>query len=234
MTIWILLSGIVGPAIFWIGYFYYRDRFQPEPLKTIGMSYILGILSGLLCYQFYRLLPIIGIPDDPSALMEGNRLQFFGYSLFIIGIFEEFFKYLPFVFIIMRWKAFDEKTDGIIYASMVALGFASFENLFYLRYMEGLELLGRAFASPLTHSIFSSIWGYFCGLARIQNKSVVKASLKGLVLAAVFHGIFDFLTTSSALRVVSSLLILMIWIWRMRILERSTQEGRKNVKALHR
>lgn len=102
---------------FWIGYFYYKDRFQPEPLKTIGMSYILGILSGLLCYQFYRLLPIIGIPDDPSALMDG---------------------------------------------------------------------------------------------------------------------IFDFFTTSSALRVVSSLLILMIWIWRMRILERSVKAGRKNVKILHR
>jgi len=221
MTLWIFLSGILAPALFWIGYFYYKDRIQPEPFKYIGTAYLLGILSGFLCFQFNRLLPIIGIPDDPSVLMESHRVQFLVYSLGVIGVLEELFKFLPFVLIVIKFKSFDEVTDGIIYASTIALGFASFENLWYLRYMEGLELMGRAFASPLTHTIFSSIWGYTCGLAHILDKSLLKASLLGLFIAAVVHGLFDFLTTSPALRVISAGLILVIWIWRIRVQERA-------------
>lgn len=221
MDPWIFLSGILAPALFWIGYFYYKDRIKPEPFKYIGISYILGIFSGLLCFQFYKLLPFVGIPDDPSVLMESHRFQFLAYSVGVIGLVEEFFKFLPFVLVVLRFKAFDEKTDGIIYASTIALGFASFENLWYLRYMEGLELLGRAFASPLTHTIFSSIWGYTCGMARILDKSLLKASLVGLFIASLIHGLFDFFTTSPVLRVVSAVLILVIWIWRIRIQERS-------------
>jgi len=114
---------------------------------------------------------------------------------------------------------------------MIALGFASFENLYYLVYMEGLELFGRAFASPLTHTIFASIWGYTIGSARIENKSLLKALFIGLPMAAFFHGIFNFFTTSPALRVAAAVTILIIWIWRIRVLEkpgkRTVQERKK-------
>lgn len=224
MTVWIVLSGIIAPAVFWSGYFYYKDRFQPEPLRNLGLTYILGLVAAYACINFYKLLPFIGIPDDPSALMESHRLQFFFYSLGVIGLIEEFFKFLPFLIVILRLKAFDEQIDGIIYASTVALGFASFENIYYLPYLQGFELFGRAFASPLTHTIFSSIWGYTVGKARIQRKSLVKSSLIGILIAASVHGIFDFLTLSPTLRITASLLILAIWIWRIKVLE---TEGKK-------
>jgi RsiW-degrading membrane proteinase PrsW (M82 family) len=176
------------------------------------------------CVKFYGLLPLIGIPEDPSALMESHGLQFFFYSLGVIGLIEEFFKFLPFILITLRLKAFDEIIDGIVYASTIALGFASFENIYYLAHLEGLELFGRAFASPLSHTIFSSIWGYTVGKARIQGKSMFKASLIGLLIAAAVHGIFDFFTISPPLRVVASLIILVIWIWRIRVMEKSSRE----------
>ena len=120
----------------------------------------------------------------------------------------------------LKLKEFDEKIDGIIYASIIALGFASYENARYLAYLEGFELFGRAIASPLTHTIFSSIWGYTVGIAHMKHKSVAVASLKGLVLAAIIHGLFNFFTTSSVLRIISSLLILVIWIWRIRVMDK--------------
>lgn len=221
MTFFLLLSGIIAPAIFWIGYFYYKDRFRPEPIRNLGISYLFGFAAAFLCFKFYGLLPYIGIPDDPSILMESPRIQFFFYSLGVIGLVEELFKLLPFLLVIFLFKAFDEKIDGIIYASMIALGFASFENLYYLVYMKGFELFGRAFASPLTHTIFASIWGYTIGSARIKNKSLLKALFIGLPIAAFFHGIFDFFTTSPALRVVAAVTILIIWIWRIRVLEKA-------------
>ena len=222
MTVWIILSGIIAPAVFWSGYLYYKDRFQPEPIRNLGITYILGLIAAYACMKFYGLLPLVGIPDDPSALMETQSLEYFFYSLGVIGLVEELFKFLPFLFIILRLKAFDETIDGIVYASTIALGFASFENIYYLKYLEGFELFGRAFASPLTHTIFSSIWGYSVGKARIHGKSLFKASLIGLSIAALVHGVFDFLTISPTLRIAASLIVLIIWIWRIRVMERSS------------
>ena len=224
MTVWIVLSGIIAPAVFWSGYFYYKDRFQPEPIRNLGFTYILGLIAAYACVKFFKILPFIGIPDDPSALMESHGLQFFFYSLGVIGLVEEFFKFLPFLIVVLRLRAFDEQIDGIIYASTVALGFASFENIYYLAYLEGFELFGRAFASPLTHTIFSSIWGYTVGKARIQRRPLFKASLIGILIAACAHGIFDFFTLSSTLRLIASLIILAIWIWRIKVME---NEGKR-------
>ncbi|MDH5385252.1 MAG: PrsW family intramembrane metalloprotease, partial [Candidatus Aminicenantes bacterium] len=187
----------------------------------------LGLATALACLNFFRLLPSIGIPKDPSALIEAHGWSFLFYSIGVIGLVEETFKFLPFLIIVVRLKAFDEKIDGIVYASTIALGFASYENFRYLAYLEGFELFGRAFASPLTHTIFSSIWGYTAGMARISGKSFLTASLKGLAIAAFLHGLFDFFTTSPALRIASSLLILVIWIWRIRIMEKFSRRLKK-------
>jgi RsiW-degrading membrane proteinase PrsW (M82 family) len=220
MSILIIVSGIIAPAIFWFGYLYFKDRVQPEPFRSTGITYILGIFSAIITIQIFKLLPLLRIPEDPSVLMDTDRLKFLFYSIGITGFIEEFCKFLPFFFIVLRLKFFDEEIDGIIYASFIALGFASYENSRYLIYMEGLELFGRAFASPLTHAIFSSIWGYTVGMAWLESGSVLKASVLGIGLAALFHGLFNFLTTSPALRVGASILILIIWVWQIRLIER--------------
>lgn len=221
MTFWIILSAIIAPVVFWICYFYYKDRFQPEPIRNLGLTYLLGFIAAFACFYFYRTLPLIGLPEDPSALMEIRGIRYFAYSLGVTGIIEEFFKFLPFLFIILKLKEFDEKIDGIIYASTIALGFASFENIGYLKYLEGFQLFGRAFASPLTHTVFSSIWGYTVGVAKIYKKSIFKASFIGLLLASFVHGIFNFLMTSSFLRAGAALIILVFWLWRIKVMEKS-------------
>ena len=221
MTVWLLFSGILAPAVFWAGYFIYKDRFRPEPLRHLGCSYLMGILAAYLCCRFYGLLPALGIAEDPSVLMESDRLQFFFYSLGVIGLVEELFKCLPFFGVLFLFKSFDEKIDGIIYAAMIALGFASFENVRYLVFLDGFPLFGRAFASPLTHTVFASIWGYTLGKARIENTSLVKGFLIGFPLAALAHGLFDFLTTDPSLRIAGALFILLIWVWQIRTLERA-------------
>lgn len=221
MTFWLFLSGILAPAVFWAGYFIYKDRFRPEPLRHLGCAYLMGLLAAYLCCRFYGLLPALGIPEDPSVLMESDRLQFFFYSLGVIGLVEELFKCLPFFGVLFLFKSFDEKIDGIIYAAMIALGFASFENVRYLVFLDGFPLFGRAFASPLTHTVFASIWGYTLGKARIENTSLAKGFLIGFPLAALAHGLFDFLTTDPSLRIAGALFILLIWVWQIRILERA-------------
>jgi RsiW-degrading membrane proteinase PrsW (M82 family) len=220
MAAWIYVSAIIAPALVWIFYFYYKDRFQPEPWRNLGLTYLLGLISAFACVHFFKLLPYFGIPEDPSVLMEAHGWPFLFYSIGITGVVEEMFKCFPFLLVVLRLKEFDEKIDGIVYASVIALGFASYENALYLGYMERFELFGRAIASPLTHTIFSSIWGYTIGVAHMRQKSLTPACLRGLALAALVHGLFNFFTTSSALRIISSLLILGIWIWRISIMEK--------------
>lgn len=220
MAALIYVSAIIAPALVWIIYFYYKDRFQPEPWRNLGLTYLLGLIAAFACLHFFKLLPYLNIPEDPSALMESRGWPFLIYSICVTGLIEETFKFLPFLLVILKLKDFDEKIDGIVYASVIALGFASYENARYLVYMGGFELFGRAIASPLTHTIFSSIWGYKVGMAKMQHKPIITASLTGLALAAFFHGLFNFLTTSAALRIASSLLILVIWLWRIRVMEK--------------
>ncbi len=224
MTVWLFTSSIIAPVLFWVGYLYYKDQFQPEPLVNIGLAYIFGLLAGYACFKVYGLLTLIGIPADPSALMERSQSIFFLYCIGIVGVLEEIFKLIPFIIIVMTFKKFDEKRDGIIYASVVALGFSSFENLHYLVILRGFELFGRAIASPLTHTIFSSIWGYKIGIAKILKQPLFFPTVTGLILASFAHGLFDFLNMTPVLRIFSAFLILIIWIWRIRTIKKMDRE----------
>lgn len=220
-----IVSFLIAPAIFWISYFYYKDRFYPEPIAKILMTYLLGFGCGYLCFHFYRLLPVIGIPGDPSGLAAGSQPLFFLYLIGVVGVVEELFKFLPFIFLVRHFSDFDEGIDGIIYASIIALGFATFENIYYLPLSHGWKLVGRSLASPLTHTIFSSIWGYWIARAYLSGKSRLPAAGGGLLLAAIFHGLFDYLTLNPSFRVFSAFLILMIWIWRIVTLEKHNRDG---------
>lgn len=73
----IIASFLVAPAIFWMGYFYYKDRYFPEPISKTLITYFMRFAAEFLCFHFYRLLPLIGIPADPSGLMSGSQGLFF-------------------------------------------------------------------------------------------------------------------------------------------------------------
>jgi RsiW-degrading membrane proteinase PrsW (M82 family) len=215
LNVRVLLSGILAPAMFWIGYLYFKDRYTPEPAPAILLSYVLGLVAGALCILLYDLSVWLGLPDDPFTLAETDRWAFFLYSLLVIGVVEEVCKFLPFWLVCMRFRKFDEEIDGFIYASAVALGFASYENLLYLPYLEGANLYGRAIASPLTHTIFASIWGYTCARARIAGRPIIWPALGGLLIAAALHGIYDFFATDSVMGAGAALTILVLWLWRI-------------------
>jgi len=220
MPIGLALALIFAPAVFWAGYSYYHDRVKPEPLVLTAFSYFLGFLSGWLCLHAYDILPsLLPVPADPESI-QGLNLEFLLYCVVVVGLVEEAFKFLPFLGAITRFRDFNEEIDGIFYASACALGFASFENLFYLPALSGFALYGRAIASPLSHTVFASIWGHAVGVACMRRKKLWPAMLKGVGLAALLHGLFDFFTLSPLLRLLAALLLLVAWLWRIRTVER--------------
>lgn len=211
---------IVMPVIFWAGYHYHKDRHMPEPVGNLVLCFGLGIVSFYLGKFMYMGLDLIGLRFDAYVLAESSRAGFLAYSVLAIGGIEESAKLLPFLIVALRFKAFDEPVDGIIYAAFIALGFATVENILYLQYADGLEMIGRGFASPLVHIMFASIWAFNIGLAFLQRKRLMGIVLKYLGLAALAHGVYDFIVIALPLSALpfSALLILAIWLWRMHLI----------------
>jgi RsiW-degrading membrane proteinase PrsW (M82 family) len=212
---------IIGPALFWGAYHLYKDRHAPEPPALLLLSFALGIGAGYLGRFGYELLGDFGLRRDPYLLADQNLSALLVYAVFVIGAVEELAKFIPFWLIGIRHHHFDEPIDGIIYASFVALGFASYENLVYLRFLDGWVALGRSIASPLVHVMFASIWGYACSRAQIDGQRVWPRALAGVALAALVHGLYDFVVIGLPdwMSIGVPVIILSVWVWRMRLIE---------------
>lgn len=225
-----LIAPLILPIIFWAAYHYHKDRHLPEPIGHLSLAFILGIGSYWLGIAMYEGLGILGLRHDASLLAETSPISLFFYALFVIGPIEELAKFIPFIFVVIRFSEFDEPIDGIIYASFIALGFSAVENFYYLQYVSNLEAIARGFAGPVIHMALASIWGYYVGVAYISRQHLFRAILLSLAAAALLHGLFDYLVIALprfALPM-SALLILGVWIWRMallRILHRKARDS---------
>lgn len=176
-----------APGIFWMGYFYNRDKYDPEPKRHIVRLFIYGILISV-----------------PIGLIESvfNPAGMFMMVVVVAPIVEEFVKFYTVKKTAYEYRAFDEPLDGIIYAAAVALGFASIENLMYIGkfYLQGSDLLPRVVVvrAVLTvpgHAVFASMWGYALGKGVVMNDEEAHRKLiwKGVLLSMGFHALFNFL-----------------------------------------
>ena len=99
----------------------------------------------------------------------------------------------------LRRREFDGITDGMVYAGIVAAGFAFTENIQYLglAYVEGGEqmltgvFIARCLVTPFAHPIFTVMFGIGVGVAASSRRGPIRvvAPLIGFVLAVLLHGI---------------------------------------------
>lgn len=183
-----LLALAVAPGTAIALYVYSRDKYDREPLKPLLLSFVLGMIAIL-----------------PAILLQG-WLQpalfhsFKGYTLpyvailafFVIACTEEGCKFLVLRTYAYSHKAFNEPFDGIIYSVMVSMGFATLENIEYVLQYGFKTGIVRMFLSVPSHAAFGVLMGYEMGLAKFNHHHTARYMLKGLLLAIVFHGAFDF------------------------------------------
>lgn len=226
----LLILPVILPVIFWAVYHYHKDRHLPEPPLNLLLCFGLGLLAAAISKLMYAGLEPLGLRFDAWALATDNPMALLAYSMLAIGPIEEFAKMLPFLVIVMRFRAFDELLDGIVYASFIGLGYALAENLQYLDFLSPLEAAARGFAGPVVHILFASIWGYWISRARLSSLSVARAASLGFLFAAFLHGLYDFLVLLhpvAALPVAASLIV-GIWIWRLRLMHRLHEQALKS------
>jgi len=192
----------LAPVIAILIYFYWRDKYEKEPLKLLAKAFFCGILITI---------PVIFVELFFSLILSGISsffLAIFLKSFLVAGLTEEFAKFIVFKSLIYKNTEFDEPYDAIIYAVMISLGFAAFENIIYVfgAYVKMGALVGlttgfmRAIFSVPAHAFFGVIMGYFFGLARFSRskKLEVKYIYAGLFFAIAMHGFYDFFLFTKA------------------------------------
>jgi RsiW-degrading membrane proteinase PrsW (M82 family) len=182
-----LLLLAFAPIIVIILYVYYKDKYDKEPKLLLLYSFLLGaivsiIITTIIYVGFDIILPLKDEFSVPQQFIK---------AFLVVGLTEEFSKYIIVRFFNQPKKAFDEPFDGIMYAVMVSMGFAATENIFYV--LEGGYITGilRAFTAVPAHATFGILMGYFMGKAKFSDNRI-KLNLIGLLLAVIFHGFYDF------------------------------------------
>ena len=182
-----LLLLAIAPVFIIILYIYFKDKYEKEPKRLLLYNFLFGaivsiIITTILYYVFDNVLPL---PNNTSVYQQFIK------AFFVVGLTEEFSKYIIVRYFAQPNKAFNEPFDGIVYAVMVSMGFAATENILYV--LEGgyQTALIRAFTAVPAHATFGILMGYYMGKAKFSNNKIA-LNLFGLLLAIIFHGAYDF------------------------------------------
>jgi RsiW-degrading membrane proteinase PrsW (M82 family) len=154
----------------------------------------------------------VGVPDIKFG--ESRWTAF--YCFVIVGPLEEGAKALMAYLFVFRWREFDEPIDGFVYAAAISLGFASLENFYNVPELSWLQQLGRTAALPLTHTLFSAIWGFGAAHARFAFPPGPRRKLwqfGTLALAMAAHGLYDFLIFAYQATLITGGLALVLWVF---------------------
>jgi RsiW-degrading membrane proteinase PrsW (M82 family) len=214
-------------SILWLFYFNLKDRLAPEPKRRIAQAFGLGVVSALLACGGYRAATLLGFPPSPPK----DPGELIVYCMFVVGVVEEGAKFLVFRAVCARWKEFDERIDGLVYATAVALGFAALENVLFLRALPWPHGLLRVVVSPLTHSLFAAIWGFGTSRALLASPTRIGRFLwqaLPLAVAMVLHGLYDVAVLVEQMTPVAAAIVAGIWglvIWKTQRVLRLARAG---------
>lgn len=183
------------PVVLLLIFIYRKDKYQPEPLGKLLLTFFVGCLSVIPAAIQENFL----MYASPSAEMlpVANGI-YNGYV--VAGLSEELWKLILLMLVIWRSPHFDEYFDGIVYAAYLSLGFACVENIMYV--MDGSDQLGTALMRGLlavpAHFLFAVIMGYHLSLAKFDPSSRGRHLFHALLYPALMHGTYDALLMVSS------------------------------------
>jgi protease PrsW len=186
MDIAAVLALAFAPGTAIILYIYLKDYHEREPLMLLLISFLYGGLSAIVTLVLGVSLNVVllTVPDDYVS-------QFVN-AFFKVALVEEFSKFLFVRFILFKNQNFNEPFDGIVYAVMVSMGFATLENVLYVNEYGFVTGVLRMFTAVPAHAVFGIMMGYFLGRAKFTVEQQITYSLLGLLVPTLFHGAYDY------------------------------------------
>jgi len=216
------------------------DRWEPEPRAALLFALLWGAAASVaiaLVFSFIAQIgqALAGIGDSYATVLFSAVVQ--------APIVEEVAK--GFGILLLFWafrRQFDGPVDGLVYAAVIAVGFAFTENIQYF----GLALAGsdlgavseifflRGVLSPFAHVMFTACTGIVLGIAsrRASGGGAIGYFLIGLVPAIALHALWngaaflvgDFYSYYLVVQVPLFLLAVGIVLYLLRVEQRITSD----------
>ncbi|HYC89637.1 MAG TPA: PrsW family glutamic-type intramembrane protease [Thermoanaerobaculia bacterium] len=184
------------PVPFYVAFALWIDRFEPEPSWLLGLAFIWGAAIAV----FFSLLFNV-VNEGIFTALAGAATASTLTAVISAPLVEELTKGAA-LLLLFLWKKdeFDNVTDGIVYATMVGLGFAMTENVQYYgrAVVQGdggaaAVFFLRGVMGPFAHPLFTSMTGIGLGMSRESDKRPVKwlAPIGGIILAMGLHALWN-------------------------------------------
>jgi RsiW-degrading membrane proteinase PrsW (M82 family) len=184
--------GIVIPTFLWL------DRFEAEPVRYLVTAFLWGALVAALAAGVFN----TGANIAFQAATGKNDDALLATAVLSAPPVEEACKGL--LVLLVWWfrrREFDGIIDGMVYAGVVAAGFAFTENIQYLgmAYSDGGDaaltgtFIARCLFTPFAHPMFTVLTGIGIGIAATTRSRALKvlAPVGGYVLAVLSHAIWN-------------------------------------------
>jgi protease PrsW len=170
------------------------DRYEPEPRRVLGLTFLYGATAAVL---LAGVLNVAGF--TLAAVAFGPAVGEFLTVVVVAPVVEETLKGLAVLVVFWRLRAqFNGVVDAIVYSAMVGLGFAVTENAFYYAgaLLEGRDVFTavivlRGVLSPFAHPLFTSMFGMGLALASESARLRAVPPLLGLLAAIVLHALWN-------------------------------------------
>jgi|GEM_PF-2896250 len=207
---------------------YFGDKYEKEPLFSVFYAIILGITSALLVIIVRKIFPL---PDYTSSPNWANAILV---SFFSAGFIEELAKFAVIVGLIYKWNDFNEYYDGPLYAGLVGIGFAIYENVGYMikplvKLIDANVALDPNFLRQVAlkslvqfrlysgHFFIGFIAGYLIAKAKFEGGEKGKHRegayiLYGFIIALCLHGIFNLIAVKGNFMMFLSYVIFLLLI----------------------
>lgn len=194
-TLAIVYGLIPLPLLFLM--FWWIDRVEPEPLRYKVAAFVWGgVIAVVIAIGLEGLAALAGLPENLQIAFVAPLVEETTKGLFLLLVFTR------------NRRVISGPLDGILVAGLVAIGFASVENVAYyaasyLGIDEAFPISGaeaatatfivRGIASPLAHPLFTCALGLAVGIAVKRRSVIVKALLVtgGFIVSVGFHAMWN-------------------------------------------
>jgi RsiW-degrading membrane proteinase PrsW (M82 family) len=170
------------------------DRLEPEPPDALVLAFVWGAGVSVLVAMVVNTAGLQLVTEPLLGVSAGQFVS----ATFGAPVVEETLKgAVLFGMLWFRRQEIDGPTDGIIYAAMVGLGFATVENVSYYAAAQASDLeatfIMRGVFTPLLHPLCTSLTGIGIAVAaqRPPGTGRLWPPLLGLLGAMMLHGLWN-------------------------------------------
>ena len=185
----------IVPAFIFLIFIWWLDRYDREPWYLVLGAFAWGALGAIVI----AIMASLTLAAPFKSLLDAKMV--FGITVVVIApIVEEIAKAVILIPLALHRK-FDGFIDGMVYGSMVGLGFAVTENFFYYlgvflnkgAFHWAITVVIRTFCSTFIHALSTGVAGAAIGYCKFTKQRFKRyyIPLLGLFIAMFIHSFYN-------------------------------------------